>query len=80
MGGTFLGVWALPLLPVKELYPLDLDDLLPKGAQVVKLLRADDGGESLDVVVRLRTRHVIGSVDLVRGNFIERDQLATPFF
>jgi hypothetical protein len=79
MGGRPLGVRRVSLGERPTIEPVDLSDLLPQEAHVSRLLRADDDGSTLTVVVNFMVRqpgsYRICSLDLVNRQCLERDTL-----
>jgi hypothetical protein len=77
--GTSLGIFKVDLAATPLITSLDIADMLPQGAWVHRLLRANDAGTCLQAVVALREgsaiRYTICALELSTRTMTELDSL-----
>src|SRR5579884_2428275 len=79
LGGRTLGIWRADLGASPLVAAVDLSDMLPANAHISRVLRANDTGTELVVVVMFPKgapgRYSICTLDLVNKRYVEHDTL-----
>jgi hypothetical protein len=82
--GTVLGLLRVQLEGTPTISDVDLSIILPSGAWISKILRANDAGTELEAVVAFREggpiRYAVCVLDLLGKRAVELDNLRGVFF